>query len=45
VFTLYALSAASGVTAGMDAKAAIVQITAAPVLATATLTGTYQRRS
>ena len=45
VFTLYALSAASGVTEGMEAKAAIVQLTAAPVLATATLTGTYQRRA
>jgi Raf kinase inhibitor-like YbhB/YbcL family protein len=44
VFTLYALSGPSGVTAGMDAKAAIVRITAAPVLATAVLTGTYQRR-
>jgi Raf kinase inhibitor-like YbhB/YbcL family protein len=44
VFTLYAPSAASGVTEGMEAKAAIVRITAAPVLATATLTGTYQRR-
>jgi Raf kinase inhibitor-like YbhB/YbcL family protein len=43
VFTLYALSGPSGVTAGMDAKAAIVRITATPVLATAVLTGTYQR--
>jgi Raf kinase inhibitor-like YbhB/YbcL family protein len=45
VFTLYALAAPSGVTSGMSATEAIVQITSAPVLATATLTGTYQRRA
>ena len=44
VFTLYALSAPSGVVAGMSAADAIVRITAAPVLSTATLTGVYQRR-
>ena len=44
VFTLYALGAASGVTDAMGATEAIVKLTAAPVLATATLTGTYQRR-
>jgi Raf kinase inhibitor-like YbhB/YbcL family protein len=43
VFTLYALSAASGVTDGMPAAEAIVKITAAPVLATANLVGQYQR--
>jgi Raf kinase inhibitor-like YbhB/YbcL family protein len=45
VFTLYALGAPSGVTAGMSATDAIVKITSAPVLASATLTGTYQRRA
>jgi Raf kinase inhibitor-like YbhB/YbcL family protein len=44
VFTLYALSAASGVTDGMAAAEAIVKITSAPVLATANLVGQYQRQ-
>jgi Raf kinase inhibitor-like YbhB/YbcL family protein len=44
VFTLYALSGPSGVAAGMSPTEAIVKVTAAPVLATATLAGTYQRR-
>ena len=44
VFTLYALSAATGVTGGMPAAEAIVKITSAPVLATANLVGQYQRK-
>jgi Raf kinase inhibitor-like YbhB/YbcL family protein len=42
VFTLYALTAASGVTDGMDAKAAIAAIERAPGF-TAIITGTYRR--
>ena len=42
VFTLYALNAATGVTAGMNGKDAITAISKVPGL-TATLIGAYQR--
>ncbi|MEY2456778.1 MAG: hypothetical protein QOK06_1872 [Acidimicrobiaceae bacterium] len=45
VFTLYALSAPSGVTAGMPATEAIVRVTGASILAETTLTGIYRRQS
>jgi phosphatidylethanolamine-binding protein (PEBP) family uncharacterized protein len=42
--TLYALSAPSGVTAGMPATEAIVRVTGASILAETTLTGIYRRQ-
>ena len=42
VFTLYALTAASGVTAAMSGKSAVAAISSVPGL-TATLIGTYER--